>query len=396
LRRGAEIKLLSFAQAGGAGGSAFALAAAMSSLSRGVLIVAVLILVWLALDLLLLLFAGVLLAIFLRTLATFVARASGLSVGWALVAVCVTLVGSIGLGGWLYAPQLAEQSDQLTQALPQLASDLTSRLRQYSWGEWILDQFSSPSANDQLADRATRVVRGLMDGVIALVIVIFTGLYLAAQPAPYLRGVLFLIPVRHRTRAAEVLYAIHHVLRWWLVGQVLAMTLVGLTVGIGLSIIGVRLSLLLGVLAGLFEFVPLVGPVVALGPALLLASAEGTRLVAWVLGLYLVVQNLEGYVLTPLVQQRAVELPPVVTIAAQLALSWIAGPIGLIVAVPLTAALMVATQMLYVEDTLGDDRAAPDFETTAQREVEEDRSGMLRGVLPSAAANRKEGVRGRE
>jgi predicted PurR-regulated permease PerM len=162
------------------------------------------------------------------------------------------------------------------------------------------------------------------------------------------------------------------------------MTLVGLAMGIGLAVIGIQFSFLLGVLAGLFEFVPLVGPVLALGSALLLALAAGPQQALAVLILYLVVQMLESYVLTPLVQQRTVALSPVVTITSQVALSWVAGPLGLIVAVPLTAATMVATQMLYVEDGLDDDRAAPQFEAEAQREVTEERSQTLRDVLPAA------------
>ena len=345
-------------------GSRFAPGAAVTPLTRGLLAASALLLVWFALNLLLLLFAGVLLAIFLRTLATFVARITSMSLGWALTVVSVALIGIAALTGWLYAPRLAEQSDQFAQAIPQLAADLTSWLRKYSWGQWLVDQFSQPS-DDQLASRATGAMRRLMDGVVAVTVVIFTGLYLAAQPAPYVRGVLYLLPLRRRVRAAEALYAIGHVLRWWLVGQALAMSAVGLAMGIGLSLIGVQSAFLLGILAGLFEFIPLVGPVMALGPALLLAAAESARLVVWVLGLYLVVQITESYVLTPLVQQRAVELPPVVTIAAQVALSWTAGPIGLIVAVPLSAAVMVAIQMLYVEDALDDDQIAPEFESAA-------------------------------
>lgn len=356
----------------------------MAPLTRGLLVVGALLLVWLALELMLLLFAGILLAIFLRTLAAGLTRYTGLPVGVSLAVVCLTLVGVLVLGGWLYAPRLAEQGDQLAETLPKVAGDMLSWLREYSWGAWVLDQFSEQVEDADMAGQATSAARGVINAVIAVVIVLFVGLYLAAQPAPYIQGLLYLVPLPRRVRVAETLFAIGHVLRWWMVGQVLAMTLVGLTMGIGLAVIGVPFSFLLGVLAGLFEFIPLVGPALALGPALLLAIAAGPQEAVSVLILYLIVQMLEGYVLTPLVQQRTVELPPVVTITAQVALSWMAGPIGLIVAVPLTAAAMVATQMLYVEDALGDDRAAPEFESEAQREVAEERAHMLREVVPTS------------
>ena len=365
--------------------------------------VGLVVLVWLALDLLLLLFAGVLLAIFLRTLASTLARASGLGVGWSLALVVLLLVGSAALAGWAYAPRLAEQSDQLTRAIPTAASDLTSWVRQYEWGQWLLKQVgggdttgagaasaeqgggAGSGSSGGVVSQVTTAARRLLDFAVAVVVIGFTGLYLAAEPAPYVRGVIHLVPPARRRRAAEVLYATAHVLRWWLLGQALAMVLVGLAVGIGLAVIGVQLAFVLGVLAGLFEFIPFVGPVLALGPALLVALGESTTQAAYVLVLYGIVQTLEGYVLTPLVQRKAVELPPVVTIAAQVALSWAAGPIGLLVAVPLTAVIMVWTQMLYVDDRLGD-RVAPEFEKTAHTEVLRDERTLLRGLFPATAS----------
>jgi predicted PurR-regulated permease PerM len=371
----------------------------MTSFARGTIVVGLALLVWLALDLLLLLFAGVLLAIFLRTLASELARRSGLRVGWSLAIVVLLIVGSVWLAGWAYAPSLAEQSDQLTQAIPMAVADLTSWLRQYGWGQWLLDQTGvsdGKSAGATLAEQAvgggtgdvvtqvTTAARRLLDFGVAVVVMGFTGLYLAAEPAPYVRGVLLLIPRARRRRAAEVLYATAHVLRWWLLGQALAMVVVGLAMGIGLGLIGVQLAFILGVLAGLFEFIPFLGPLLALGPALLIALASSTTQAAYVLILYGIVQTFEGYVLTPLVQRKAVELPPVMTIAAQVALSWAAGPIGLLVAVPLVAVLMVWTQMLYVDDRLGD-RVAPEVEETAREEFRRDESTMLRGLLPAPA-----------
>jgi predicted PurR-regulated permease PerM len=194
-----------------------------------------------------------------------------------------------------------------------------------------------------------------VDGLIALVIVIFTGLYLAAYPQPYIRGMLRMFPLPRRHRIGEVLYACGYTLRWWLFGQLLAMAVVGVLMGVGLAIIGVPLAFALGVLAGLFEFIPTIGPMLGLLPALLLALTEDATMALWVLGLYSVVQTFEAYLLTPLVQQRVVHLPPVVTIITQVFFAWTVGPIGLLIAVPLVAVLMVVIQMLYVEDFLGDD-----------------------------------------
>jgi predicted PurR-regulated permease PerM len=336
---------------------------------------------WLALDLLLLLVGGILLAVLLRSLATLLAAKTGLRVGPALAVVLVSLVSVLGLVGWLYAPRLAEQVDQLTTTLPAAFDNLTSWFEQYAWGRWVMEQASTGADNGGAIERAAAFLRRMTSGGVALAFVLFSGIYLAAEPGPYVRGLIRLVPLAHRRRAAEVLFATGHALRWWLFGQLIAMVLVGLTMGIGLALIGVPLSLLLGVLAGLFEFIPLIGPVLALGPALLLALADSPQQAAWVLLLYSVVQTSESYIITPLVQRRAVELPPVLTITAQIALSWAAGPVGLVVAVPLTAVVMVVVQMLYLRDAL-DDEVEPAWAATSRREVREERDGMLAGLLP--------------
>ena len=353
----------------------------MTGFARGVLLVAAGVLVWLALDLLLLLFAGVLLAIFLRTLATWLAGRTRLGVGWSLAIVVLTLVGAVTLAASLYAPRLAEQSDQLAQTIPEAFSDLTSWLQQYTWGRWLLNQVSSPAAQGDVIGQATTVANRVVHAGVAIVVVLFTGLYLAAEPTAYVRGLLRLLPRERRRRAAETLFAAAHVLRYWLVGQAVAMAFVGLAMGIGFGLIGVQLAFILGVLAGLFEFIPLLGPLLALGPALLLALAESTQQAAYVLALYSVVQTIESYVLTPMVQRMAVRLPPVVTITAQVSLSWAAGPIGLLVAVPLAAVVMVVTQMLYVEDRLGD-AVAENVDVEARTAIKRERTRMLRDLLP--------------
>ena len=353
----------------------------MTRLGKAAIIGGIGLLVWFALDLLLMVFAGVLLAIFLRTLAVALARATGLSTGYALASVVFGLIGITVLAGWLYAPRLAEQSDRLTESLPQAVSDLTSRVQEYGWGRWLIDQVSSTASEGDVVTQAQTMASRIMSVGVALVVILFTGLYLAAEPGPYVRGVLRLVPSASRPQAAELLFTIGGVLQWWLLGQALAMAIVGIAMGLGLWLIGVQLALILGVLAGLFEFIPFVGPLLAFGPAILLALANSGEQAAYVLGLYLVIQTLEGYVLTPLVQRKAVELPPVLTIVAQVGLSMAAGAIGLLVAVPLAAAGMVAIQLLYVEDRLGDD-VLGEMREEAQRTVEQERSGMLEGLLP--------------
>jgi predicted PurR-regulated permease PerM len=358
--------------------------------------------VWLAIDLLLLLFAGILLAVFLRSLALLVSERTPLSTGWALLVVILVLLGSVVGAGFLFAPQLARETQQLAETLPEAVEELEAQVRAHTFGDWLLDrvieratqqnedgggesnkdtgaapgketaartggggdqppgdeQEEKPKlqdAQDAVVDQAAGAAWRVVDGLVGLVIVIFTGLYLAAYPQPYIRGILRMFPLSRRHRIGEVLYASGYTLRWWLYGQLLAMAVVGVTMGVGLAIIGVPLAFALGVVAGLFEFIPTIGPMLGLLPALLLALTSGGTMALWVLGLYSVVQTFEAYLLTPLVQQRVVHLPPVVTIIAQVFFAWTFGPLGLLIAVPLVAVIMVIVQMLYVEDFLGDD-----------------------------------------
>lgn len=206
-----------------------------------------------------------------------------------------------------------------------------------------------------VADQAATAAVGIFDAGINFLIVAFVGLYLAVSPLTYVRGVLRLVPMPRRRRAAEVLFAAGFQLRWWLIGQLLAMIIVGILMWIGLSIIGVPLAFALGVLAGLLEFIPTIGPPLAIVPALLLSLVNEPQAALYVLVLYGVVQTVESYLLTPLVQERVVHLPPVVTITAQVFFAWTMGAVGLLVAVPMIAAVKIAIQMWYVEDVLRDD-----------------------------------------
>ncbi len=327
--------------------------------------------VWFAIDLLLLLFAGLLFGILLKSLADQLSARSRLGHGASLGIVCVVLVAA-GIGaGTLFTGQVSGQARELSERLPEAVRTVVERLEEWEWSRWLVEQVHGsgpPAVNGEAAQsevvaQATDAAWHLVDGLVAAVIVLFVGVYLAAAPGPYVRGLLRLVPIRRRERVGEVMYAVGYTLRWWLFGQLLAMVAVGVMMGLGLALIGVPVAAGLGVMAGLFEFIPTIGPMLAVVPALLIALVDSPEKALWVLVLYSVVQTLESYLLTPLLQQRVVHLPPVLTIATQVLLAWRLGAMGLLVAVPLIAVVMVAVQMLYVEDVLTDR-----LELTAERE----------------------------
>jgi predicted PurR-regulated permease PerM len=167
------------------------------------------------------------------------------------------------------------------------------------------------------------------------------------------------VPRPRRARVEEVLQEVGTTLGHWLVGRLVSMGIIGGITTVGLWLIGVPLAPALGLLAALAEFVPNIGPFLAFVPALLLALTESTTRALAVLLLYLSVQGFESYVLTPLVEKQAVELPPALTITAQVLMAVLAGGLGLALATPLAAAVLVLVQRLYIEDTLGDALEVP-------------------------------------
>jgi len=190
--------------------------------------------------------------------------------------------------------------------------------------------------------------------VVYVLLALFISLYVASDPDLYHRGLMHLFPHRARARAGDVLTHIASVLRKWLVTQLIAMITLAVAWAIALSVLQVKAALALAVIAGLLEFVPTIGPTMAVVPALAMALLDSPGKALSVLIVYLVIQGLEANVLVPLLMQGRIELPPALTIVAQALMTLAFGFIGLMVAVPLLAAAMVPIKLLYVEDVVGD------------------------------------------
>jgi predicted PurR-regulated permease PerM len=322
------------------------------------LVLTLALLVWYAVEVLLLVFAGVLLAVFLRGLSAGLSRRTGLGENWSLAVVCLALLLAVGGAVWWLAPEVAAQTDELRRSLPGSVSQAEAWLARYEWGRALLGQL--PPAGELMPDnadlfsRVTGVFSTTLSVIANFVIILFVGLYLAADSATYTNGLVKLFPRDHRRRAREVVDAVGDTLWWWLVGKLIAMAVVGVLTWVGLSIMGVPLALTLGLLAALLDFIPNIGPVIAGVPAVLLALVSSPRLALYVFIFYVFIQVLESYVLTPVLQMKTVKLPPALTIVAQVLLGVLTGGIGLILATPLAAGALVVVKMLYVEDTLGD------------------------------------------
>lgn len=316
----------------------------------------VLVILWFAGKIFLIAFGGVLVAVFLSSIANGIARFTPLAYGWALAVVMILILVSVGFLFSLVGTRLAQQANQFTEAIPSGIKQARDYLTEDQWGQWVLEQ--SPDWGKAIAQgsipRITDLASSMADLVVAMVIMLFIGLYCAVEPHVYAEGILRLVPIERRPRARQVMQTIVFNLRWWILGQLFAMACVGLITGTGLWIAGTPLALTLGVLAALLEIIPNIGPVLWLVPASLVALTNGPTQVMHVVIIYAVTHMVESYILIPLVQRRTVWLPPALSILAVVLLGLLSGLLGLLVAAPLALVAMLLVKMLYVEDRLGD------------------------------------------
>lgn len=311
-----------------------------------------------AASVLLVAFAGVLLAVLLDEAGDWVLRWLPMPRGLALGIIVVSTLIALGLIGWLFAPRVADQTTELIHAVPQALQRLQVTLQRYGL---VRDLLGSLPSTDAIASHASSMLAraglffsGVLGAIASLVIAIFVAIYLAARPSVYVDGVITLIPMAKRPRAREVLHEIRHSLGQWLVGKLLSMVIIGIVTALGLALLQVPLALALGVLAGLLDFIPYIGPVLAGAPAVLIGFTESTSLALYVLLLFIGLQAAEGYLLLPLIERRTVSLPPALTILMQTLLGTFFGLAGVALATPLTVVLAVLMTMLYVQDGLGD------------------------------------------
>jgi predicted PurR-regulated permease PerM len=326
-----------------------------------VTVVILLVFLWYAVDVVLLAFLGVLVAILIRAPADWLSARTGVRPAWSLAIVGTTLLLLIGTGLAFFGQTVAKESLALVERIPEIIETFKEKLGESDAGRQAVSlaeasgMFSFGQA--QFIGRGLGLIGSTFGALANLLIIVFFAAFLAAQPQLYIDGFLYLVAKKKRDRVEKVLQEIGHMLRRWIVGQSVLALIVGTVTGIGLALLGAPFALPLGVLAGLMEFVPYIGPFVAAIPAILVGFGESPQLAVSVALLFLAVQSLESYILAPLVQRRAVLLPPAVVLFAQVVMGVVVGALGVAVATPLAATILVAINMLYVQDVLGDKSA---------------------------------------
>lgn len=306
---------------------------------------------WRLVDLLLLLFACMLTALILLTLTNLVRRKLPMPFGVALTLTILALFSIVGGAFLFFGATMTAQFDLLADQLPAAWEALQARLQQtYVGGELIkrAGEFA-PSGQTivNLVTQALTIGGGILSG---LVVVLVGGLYLAAQPSLYSGGLLKLIPEKARPQTEDTFGAVATALRGWLKGQAFGMIFVGVFTGVGLAIVGVPAAPAIGIVAGLAEFVPYLGTIVAGIPAILLGFAQGTDTGLWTLAVLVIVQQVQGNIVMPLLQNKMVDLPPAITIFGIIAAGILLGPVGVLLATPLTVVVLVLVRRLYLHE----------------------------------------------
>ncbi len=321
----------------------------------------------LAHNLLLLAFGSLLVALLLIAASEAFQRRLKLSKGVSLTLATLLMLGTFGLIGYLFYTELAFQAEMLGRELPLAWQDMERRLQTGAVGRLLLGSLQNRQTVTWLTSEAGAIARGSAVVLFNLIIVLSAAIYFAADPARYRRGLAMLSPPRYRALTDRTLGEIGTALRLWLVTQGVSMVVMGALFALGLWLSGVPAWGALALLGGLAEFIPYVGPIVAMAPAFLLAAAGQGSLLGVFLT-YALARVVQANVVTPLVTGRVVSVPPGWYIFLILGAGYVFGTFGLFFAGPLAIAAYTAWLALYSRATLGDAVETPSEHAAARKE----------------------------
>jgi predicted PurR-regulated permease PerM len=324
-------------------------------LKRALIVVAVAIIpvvIYFLSGVILMVFGAVILAMLLRLGAQPFMRFAHLPEPIALLSSGIVVMTVIGGAGYLFGTRIGgELQDVLSRATAAIA-DITAYLHQSKIGNFLLDHIAASTlALPEMFSGVVRVSTNLLEGVIIMAI---SGVYLAAQPELYRRGLIWLFPPPDHGRAAAIIDGIGEALRLWLIGQLAQMVLIGALWMVATWLIGVPSPLALGLIAGVCEFIPYLGPILAAIPAVLVGLTKSPETALWTLLAYAIIHQIESEIVAPLIQRHMVSIPPAVILLGIVAITYLFGTIAIIFAAPIAVVIFAAVNFIYVRDTLGE------------------------------------------
>jgi predicted PurR-regulated permease PerM len=334
-----------------------------------VLIVAVVVviglLLWAWRHVLLLVFASILIAVGLDAMARMVTRLTPLNRPWALTLSVVAVMAAAAGSVWLFGAQIGAQASELVMRVPQAWEMIRSSVSATPLGADMITQVEGAVASRgaQGALGAIASLGGwtllLANSALEAFLVVIGGVFFATDPGPYRNGLLVLFPKRLRTDVSSVLDNSGHALARWLLATLASIAVVAILSGVALWLLGVPAFLALALIAGLSQFLPMIGPLLASIPAMLLALTVSPLAPLWVAAAYFGISSFESNLLTPLIQKKAVSLQPALMLFAIIAMGLLFGPLGALLAIPLTVVVTTAVIRFYVNGALREHEKPP-------------------------------------
>jgi predicted PurR-regulated permease PerM len=310
-------------------------------------LVALALLLWKIVPVLMLVFAGIVLAVAVRVASDPLSARLRLRPAIAVAIVLLVVAAAIVGGGYLFGQRLGDEAGATWNALREAQGKIEGFLQESRFGQGLIESVRAATSPETFA----KIAKGTFTvfGAIADVgLVLFLAVYFALDPQAYRKGFLLLLPAHSRRRVARALEVANAQLRKWLLGQLGAMATVGILIGLGLAAVGVHLALPLAILSAILEFVPVVGPIAALVAGVLVALAQGPEIALYAGLVYAAVLFVEGNVIIPLAQKWAVSLPPALGLVGIAVFGILFGLIGVLFAMPLLVTVVTLVRELYV------------------------------------------------
>jgi predicted PurR-regulated permease PerM len=312
------------------------------------LLVVTILVIRVAFNVLLMAMAGFLIAVYFHGLADMIERRTKLKHTFAMI---ISITGSfilIGVVLWFIGSKIVTQVGELSNTLPHTVHTAKARLAETSIGQKILEYTSDDNSN-----KLGTAMAGFFStsfGVMGdLYIILFLGIFFTAHPSLYKDGILLMVPKARKPLAKHILDRISLSLKGWLKGMLMSMVLIIILLSIGLSIMGIPVALVLSLITGILELIPNIGSLVAMIPGVLLALTISTNTAIIVAIIYIVCQTIVANIVRPLIQKKMINLPPALTLISQLIMGSVSGALGIVLAVPLLAILIILIDELYVK-----------------------------------------------
>jgi predicted PurR-regulated permease PerM len=317
-----------------------------------VAIISIALIAWRLSDLLVVVFGAVVIAVALRALAELLEQWLRLPERWSTSCAIAVVLAILTLVVWAVGNPLADQLDRVRERLPTATHALMAWIRDHRVGQFAM-QVWEDAAQDGVPWARLAGFAGLTFGLLGnVVLMVVMGIYLSASPALYRRGLVRLLPIAYRSAVDGAMIESARGLRRWLFGQSISMAFVGTTTALGLWWLSIPLPFAVGLIAGTLAFIPFFGAIAGGFLAVLLAFMEGPRTALHVGMLCVVIQQIEGHVLMPLVQKWAIDLPPVLTLAAAVVFGALFGLVGVLFATPMMVVAQILIRKLYIDRIL--------------------------------------------